>query len=166
MLGSHLTLNRLLATSYIARAAATSTTTPILPWEVSYKTFDIDHLFLFSFTHVMQRSWTSEELDDPSSRRFRGDSTMTSQEDPGGEPRPVWSLDWCVLPFPLGIWLYIVLRHVSSAGVMYLRQLYDDCMRCCIHVGVMFWYHVGNPGHMALSYVAVGPICASVGNVS
>src|SRR3954463_322627 len=28
-------------------------------------------------------------------------------------------------------------------------------------VSVMLWYHVGNPGHMASSYVAVGPICAS-----
>ena len=28
-------------------------------------------------------------------------------------------------------------------------------------VSVMLWYLVGNPGHMALSYVAVGPICAS-----
>ena len=42
-----------------------------------------------------------------------------------------------------------------------LRQLYADCMRCCILVSVMLWYHVGNPGHMALSYVAVGSICAS-----
>src|ERR1041385_4913989 len=48
-----------------------------------------------------------------------------------------------------------------SADVMYLRQLYADCMRCCIHVAVMLGYHVGNPGHMAMSYVAVGPICAS-----
>src|SRR3954471_11163898 len=28
-------------------------------------------------------------------------------------------------------------------------------------VSVMLWYRVRNSGHMALSYVAVGPICAS-----
>src|ERR1041385_948064 len=36
-------------------------------------------------------------------------------------------------------------------------------MRCCILVSVMMRYHVGNPGHMALSYVVVGPICPGSG---
>src|SRR3954467_5697244 len=48
MLGSHLTLNRSLATSYIASAAATSTTTPLLTVRTWLFDFDIAHPFLLS----------------------------------------------------------------------------------------------------------------------
>src|SRR3954470_9381088 len=48
MLGSHLTLIRSLATSYIASAAATSTTTPLLTVRSWLFDFDIAHPFLLS----------------------------------------------------------------------------------------------------------------------
>src|SRR3954466_7437496 len=48
MLGPHLTLNRTLATSYIASAAATSTTTPLLTVRSWLFDFDIAHPFLIS----------------------------------------------------------------------------------------------------------------------
>ena len=79
---------------------------------------------------------------------------------------PVEGLDPCgygidVLLFATRHLIVVCTQTYIFRCCIVLRKLYADCMRCCILVSVMLWYHVGNPGHMTSSYVAVGPICAS-----
>ena len=77
MLGSHLTLNRLLAPSYIASATATSPLPPSYREKLVTRLVDIAHPFFSLLRTLCKKSWTTEELDDPSSGRLRGDSTKT-----------------------------------------------------------------------------------------
>ena len=71
----------------------------------------------------------------------RGDSTMTSLVDPGGEPGPVWLWDDAFL-FANRHLIVVCTQTCIFRCCIVLRQLYAWCMRCCILVAVMLWYHV------------------------
>src|SRR3954467_7414965 len=102
MLGSHLTLNRSLATSYIASAAATSTTTPLLNVRSWLFDFDIAHPFLLSsrtFRDDFGLQWSSTIL-------LLDVFANTRRRLARGPRRRAWTRvtwDRCLLLLPLGI---------------------------------------------------------------
>ena len=160
MLGSHLTLNRTLATHILLVRLQPQ---PLPP---SYREKLVILILIqltpfFSLSRTLcERSWTTEELDDPSSGRLRGDSTMTSQVDPGVEPGPMWL--WGMVCFTFASRHLIVVCTQTYLPLMYcikavVCQLYEMLYPCSCNVVIS----CRNPRHMALSYVAVGSICAS-----
>src|SRR3954462_12167828 len=89
MLGSHLTLNRTLATHILlVRLQPQPLTPPHLTVRSWLFDFDIAHPLSSLFSHVLRRLWTSADLDDPSSGRLRNNSTTTSSRFPG---RRAWT---------------------------------------------------------------------------
>src|SRR3954467_13549071 len=135
MLGSHLTLNRTLATHILlVRLQPQPLPPPHLMVRSWLFDFDIAHPLSSLFSHVLRRLWTSVDLDDPSSGRLREDSTTTSYGSPGGEPGPVLTWARCVLPLPLGTAcslysdMYLPLLHCILALVCRLYEMLYPCI--------------------------------------
>ena len=78
MLGSHLTLNRTLATHILLVRLQPQPPPPYHREKLVIIDFDIAHPFLLSSRKSRQRPLTLVELDDHSSGRLREDSTTTS----------------------------------------------------------------------------------------
>src|SRR3954465_15669324 len=137
MLGSHLTLNSTLAPSYIASRAATSTSPPpplaVRSW---LSDFDIAHPFLLSSRTSRDDfglQWSSTVL-------LQDAFAKTRRRLARGSRRRAWTrvdVGLVCFTFAIGHLLVVCTQTCIFHCCIVFRQLYADCMRCCILVSVM-----------------------------
>src|SRR3954466_1002184 len=136
MLGPHLTLNRSLATSYIASAAATSTTTPLLTVRRWLFDFDIAHPFLLSSRTLCDDfglQWSSTIL-------LLDAFAKTRRRLARGPRRRAWTRVYVGLvcfTFAIRHLFVVCTQTCIFRCCIVFRHLYATCMRCCILVSVM-----------------------------